>query len=184
MGDKKSHEGQSERKASIAGRRMSLGGPHRQSMGAPSFMGLMAQRRFASKLADKKRRSSSIAASNVHVEKEPTYRMAPTKKFSASHVNDVLKEFVNDRLQGYRYHGKFAKNLARVLGDEVKDKIKSLHYDRYKIVCTVILGELKDQDMVISSRCAWDVKTDNSVSYTHKTRQYFCNINVFGVYRE
>ena len=156
----------------------------------PSMKGLMASKRLTSKLTSKlafgkDRRSSSIATTQVpHIEKEPTYRMEPPKKFNSSEVESVIREVLSTRLERYRYNQKFARNMAKVLGDEIKDRAKGLGYDRYKYVCLVFLGEINDQAMVLCSRCAWDTRNDNTATYTHKTNAYFCTATIYGVYRE
>jgi len=110
--------------------------------------------------------------------------MEPIRKFNDKEVLETVQEFVDDRLAGYHYMPKFGKNFASILADEVKDKVKSMNYDRYKIVCSVILGEIRNHDLLVCSRCTWQTDTDNSVIYTYKTKQYFCNVSVYGLYME
>jgi len=150
----------------------------------PSLMGLLSSRRFVNKLKDRKKRHTDNASSTAFVAKEPTYRMDPVRKFNAQEVQTALEEFIDDRLNGYHYIPKFGKNFAAVLTEEVKDRIKCLNYDRYKIVCSVILGEIRNQDAIVTSRCTWRPETDSSANYTYKTKNYFCNVSVFGLYAE
>lgn len=170
-------------------------GPVKKTMkpatSGPTIVGLMASKRLTSKLTSKlgkDRRSSSIAASNVHVEKEPSYRMEPNQKFSTVKARQILEDILSSRLERYRYNSKFARNMAKVLSDEIKDQMKALNYDRYKYICVVYIGEVKDQAMALTSRCAWDNKYDNSATYTYQGsyqgKAWFCNASVFGVYRE
>ena len=41
-------------------------------------------------------------------------------------------------------------------------------FPRYKFVCTVTIGEHKSQGIKVTSRCLWDMKTDNFASATFK----------------
>lgn len=170
-------------------------GPVKKTMkpatSGPTIVGLMASKRLTSKLTSKLgkgRRSSSIAVSQVHVEKEPSYRMEPANKFSSVRATKVLQDVLSSRLERYRYNSKFARNMAKVLSEEIKDQMKALRYDRYKYVCVVYIGEVKEQAMALTSRCAWDNKFDNSATYTYQGayqgKAWFCNASVFAVYRE
>lgn len=149
-------------------------------------MGLMASRRFARKLFGRalEKRESTIGDAPPPVNYEPTYRMGPKQKFETSPVLDIVKEVIDGRLEGMKYSARLTPNINKVLSDEIKDKVKTLKYDRYKIIVVVTIGEKKGQGVMASSRCSWDDKTDNFVSHTFQNKQIFCTCNVFGVFKE
>ena len=74
--------------------------------------------------------------------------------------------------------------MAKVMSEEIKDQVKLLEFDRYKFVCLVTLGEKKNQDLRLTSRCAWDAGLDNSSSYTWQNMNSFCSVTVYGLYHE
>ena len=84
----------------------------------------------------------------------------------------------------FRYTARRSKLMTTVLSEEIKDQMKLLDFDRYKFVCFVTLGEKKNQDLRVTSRCAWDVNFDNSSTYTWQNNHAFCCVTVFGLYHE
>ena len=155
----------------------------------PSLLGLLAAKRFTRNLRNKYGRSSSLYGSSRHstslqIQKEPSYRMEPKTRFKSDEVEHIIKHIVDDRMQGFKYHPKFCSNMCKLLSDEIKDGIKKLKYDRYKIVAVVHIGEKRDQSTVVASRCAWDKSCDDFATYTMETGTLFCTASVFGVYNE
>ena len=47
------------------------------------------------------------------------------------------------------------KQVAKELSDVVKEKVKDLGYDRYKLIVQVTVGQKVGQAMRIASRCLW-----------------------------
>ncbi|WAR22919.1 TC1DB-like protein [Mya arenaria] len=117
-------------------------------------------------------------------QKEPSYRMEPTKKFNADEAFNALKSVVDKRMEGFRYHPKFCSNMTKMLSDEIKDEVKKLKFDRYKIVAVVHISEKRGQSMMVASRCAWDKNVDEFATYTMETPTLFCSASVFGIYNE
>lgn len=96
-------------------------------------------------------------------------------------VERLLKNLLEDRLGKMRYSPKICPNMCKILSEEIKQKVKQLNFDRYKIVCNVTIGQKKDQSVVTSSRCVWDDKLDNYASYAFQNEHIFCTAIVFGV---
>ena len=153
----------------------------------PSLLGLMAAKRFTRRLGTKYGRAGSMMSSrysNSFFQKEPSYRMEPHRRFNDEKVEEVIQEVVDSRMKDFKYHPKFCANLSKALGDEIKEKVKRLNFDRYKIVVVVNIGEKSSQSAVISSRCSWDQKLDNYATYTMETPTLFCTTIVYGIYTE
>ena len=56
--------------------------------------------------------------------------------------------------------------------------------DRYKLIVSCFLGEVKGQGIKIASKCLWDVQNDNYATYTFSNENMFCTCMVFGIYFE
>ncbi|XP_052777273.1 dynein light chain Tctex-type 5-B-like [Mya arenaria] len=155
----------------------------------PSILGLLAAKRFTRNMKSKYGRTGSIYGSSrystqINIQKEPSYRMEPTKKFNADEAFNALKSVVDKRMEGFRYHPKFCSNMTKMLSDEIKDEVKKLKFDRYKIVAVVHISEKRGQSMMVASRCAWDKNVDEFATYTMETPTLFCSASVFGIYNE
>lgn len=154
----------------------------------PSLAGVMLSRRFAKRMSTRisERKLGTIGSSSAgHLpDKEPTYRMEPTKVFSQSRAEKVIKEVLDEELTGLKYNPKCCSGLIKTLSDEIKERIKLLGYDRYKIVCMMVLCQRSDQAAVCSSRCILDKVNDTYATYTFKNEHLICNATVYGIYRE
>lgn len=154
----------------------------------PSVMGILASKRLAKRLSKKAivRREKEDKSTVIEpgVEREPTYRMEPMHKFSPCIVEQLIKKTLEERLQGFSYHKKFCANMTKVLSDEIKEKVKALHFDRYRIICLVCICERNDQNLVMSSRCTWDARLDTFATHTYKNPNIHCTVTVYGVHQE
>ena len=110
--------------------------------------------------------------------------MEPKTRFSSFLVENVIKDVLEDRLENFQYSPKFSATITKILTDEIKDRVKVFCFDRYKIVCVVILAQKSQQGITATSRCNWDTKNDNFASYTFENIHVVCSASVFGVYRE
>ncbi|KAK3803829.1 hypothetical protein RRG08_029423 [Elysia crispata] len=146
----------------------------------------MASRRFAKKLMGRalEKRESTIGDGAPQVHYEPTYRLEPKQKFNTARVLEAVKDVIDNRLQDMKYMERIAPNMNRILGDEVKERVKRMNFERYKIVVVVMIGEKKGQGIMVSSRCSWDDNLDNYVSHTFQNKQLFCTCSVYGIYQE
>lgn len=154
-----------------------------------SLASYLATKRFARKLTARIGGGSwgkQSRASNVDAlyPKEPTYRLEPRKTFCSGTVRNIIKDTLDGRLQGFHYSPQHGAVLSKLLSEEIKDKVKALSLDRYKIVCQVAIGEKTGQCAIVTSRCIWDASFDNSATYTFETPSVYCTAIVFGVYNE
>ena len=116
---------------------------------------------------------------------ENTYRLEPSRKFEASKVRAIIEDVLasqlkEDDLYDHKAHRQLVKSLAEI----IKGRVKDLKYERYKIVCSVTIGQLKEQGMRIGSRCCWDPKWDTFAEGSFKNKNIFAVATVWGVYYE
>ena len=91
---------------------------------------------------------------------------------------------MENHLKDVVYHKSTAANLTIVCSNAIKSAVKQYNNPRYKLVCHVLLGELKGQGIQTASRCIWNEKTDNFVSVTYKNQSLYVVANVYGVYQD
>ena len=162
----------------------------KQTGQAPSFFGLMASKRLAKRFASRARARrfgdgfSSQSGRQGPLHAEPTYRMEPKVKFNSSKVQDAVSKVVDGRLSGWKYSPKQATMMSKVVSEEVKEQIKKLGFERYKLVCLVTIGQKCGQGLQVTSRCSWDCRWDNSATYTWEGAAAYCSTTVYGVYHE
>ena len=128
--------------------------------------------------------SSRVSEARSIPKKEPTYKMEPNIKFNVSKVERVIKNILEASLDGLKYDPKTCAAQCKGLSEEIKNRVKLLNYDRYKIVASVVIGENKKQGVMVSSRCAWDDKLDGMANHCYQSPHIFCSATVYGLYTE
>ncbi|CAH1784082.1 unnamed protein product [Owenia fusiformis] len=150
---------------------------------APSLIGILASKRFAKRIGAKfAQRRAERAAALAARKKEPTYRLEPKENFDFKATKEVVDAILQERLATYKYTPKLAVIMSRVLTEEVRNEVKKLGFDRYKIIVHVTIGENKAQDMRITSRCVWDPSVDTFVTSNFQNSEVFCTTTVYAVY--
>ncbi len=72
-----------------------------------------------------------------------------------------------------RYTNSTVRANCEDICETIKKRVKEECYiPRYKLVCQVALGEMKDQGVRVTSRCLWDPDSDNYAS------AYFKNVSI------
>eukprot|EP00633_Aureoumbra_lagunensis_P004256 CAMPEP_0197312692 /NCGR_PEP_ID=MMETSP0891-20130614/22875_1 /TAXON_ID=44058 ORGANISM="Aureoumbra lagunensis, Strain CCMP1510" /NCGR_SAMPLE_ID=MMETSP0891 /ASSEMBLY_ACC=CAM_ASM_000534 /LENGTH=127 /DNA_ID=CAMNT_0042800053 /DNA_START=14 /DNA_END=394 /DNA_ORIENTATION=+ len=96
----------------------------------------------------------------------PTYAMKPgeDEKFYPSKAKAICEDILRTTLAGQEYDEELAKEWVTNIGNDIKDKVKTLNIPRYKVICQITIGQVRDQGVSIASRCLWDVAHDNYAS--------------------
>lgn len=76
------------------------------------------------------------------------------------------------------------KSVLSLSFQVVKARVKDLMIPRYKIIVIISIGQIRDQNMRMGSRCLWDETHDNFSSHTFKNSSLFATATVYGVYFE
>lgn len=77
------------------------------------------------------------------------------------------------------------EELSSDIANKIKRRCKEkLHIPRYKLVVQVTIGQMKDQGVMITSRCLWDTSTDNYTSANFQNEYIWASALVFGLYAE
>ncbi len=122
----------------------------------------------------------------VRKEYLPTYRLQPleNKRFSVANVEKVIEAVLRERLSNELYEPIRCKLLITEIVDEIKAKVKSLDFSRYKIVVVAQIGSMDRQCLRIASRCVWADKTDNFASASFQNHLLFAVATVYAIYHE
>lgn len=113
-----------------------------------------------------------------------TYRLEPTRKFEETKVREIIKDVFQEHLAEKSYNAQFCNNMSKYLSELIKQRVKSLQFSRYKIVCVVHMGQVAHQGMRIVSRCVWDDRFDNFAEYKYEFKDLFVVGTVYGVFQE
>ncbi|KAK2500563.1 hypothetical protein MC885_010573 [Smutsia gigantea] len=84
--------------------------------------------------------------------------------FRPSVVKDCIHAVLKEELANAEYSPEEIPQLTKRLSENIKDKLKEMGFDRYKMVVQVVIGEQRGEGVLMAARCFWDADTDN---YTH-----------------
>ncbi|XP_065834119.1 dynein light chain Tctex-type 5-B-like [Oscarella lobularis] len=115
---------------------------------------------------------------------ENTYRMEPTKAFPYSKVKSIIAEVMTRELEKQRYEPIACRQLTKTLSEMIKSRVKDLDLARYRLVCVVHIGELKDQGVRVASQCVWNPEWDCYSEFSFKNSSLFAIGVVYGIYTE
>ena len=97
-------------------------------------------------------------------------------------AQEIIHGCLNEQLGGKVYDASKVSQWSKAIADNVKSQVKTLGYDRYKIVVEVVIGEQRGEGVRMGSRCLWDSDTDNYASDVYMNDSLFCCTAVFGLY--
>jgi hypothetical protein len=115
---------------------------------------------------------------------ENTYKLEPDRKVEAWKIKKILNDVLENKLKDETYDAKSTKQLCLSLTEVIKQRIKELDYQRFRIVVTVYIGEMKEQGFRMGSRCLWEAKLDTFADAVFQNKSLFAIATVFMVYYE
>ena len=105
-------------------------------------------------------------------------------------MKQAIEEVVGETLKDKDvYDHNQATIWCQQIVEKVRERLKQplspgMNIDRYKLIVSAFLGEIKGQGIKIASKCLWDVQNDNFATYTFTNEYMFCTCMVFGIYFE
>ena len=125
--------------------------------------------------------------------RHPRRSCAVPRRFRPSKVkaicDAILAEEVGD---SFVYTDAACKAKVKALTELIKSAVLAIDpstglsswIPRYKVVVQVTMGERKDQDVRVASRCLWNTETDNYASAAMENTTTWCSVVVFACYTE
>lgn len=114
---------------------------------------------------------------------ENTYKLEPEQTFIGIEIEKVVEKILMDYLHDKDYAPDECKTHSQVLSSRILDKIKTMGYQKFKMVCVVSIGSLRERPgMQFGSRCLWNKETDNFISSKYSNSSLFAVAMVYGLY--
>ncbi|MEE6521909.1 hypothetical protein FKM82_020261 [Ascaphus truei] len=91
-----------------------------------------------------------------------SYSLRPNfqHKFKTATVKECIRSVLKEELANKQYVPEEVPHLTRFLSETIKDKLKDMGFDRYKMVVQVVIGEQRGEGVKMAARCFWDADTD------------------------
>lgn len=121
---------------------------------------------------------------------QPTYQLGPFIPFRTSHVHDLMKIVLDNTVDNLTNDTSPLKSESSIkpvmehLTTTIKSRVKAESDKRYKIVVFSTICELKHQDMIVASKCLWNLETDRSVSIKETFRNYVITVQLYAIYKD
>ncbi|XP_067937220.1 dynein light chain Tctex-type protein 2B-like [Watersipora subatra] len=148
---------------------------------APSFAGLIASQRCARRLHKQLIEKKSQFSPAV----EPTYRLLPDEFFDTRKTFAEVKGLVERAVANLRcFDPTVGPRATKVLSEQISKRIHDTGVGRYKLIVTVMIGEVKGQGLKMVSKCLWNKQSDTYVSFCTENSQVYCLVNVYAVYKD
>ncbi|XP_030647830.1 dynein light chain Tctex-type protein 2B [Chanos chanos] len=103
-------------------------------------------------------------------------------KFKAGVVKECIREILREQLSGVQYDPEDVPTRTQALSENIKNKLKEMGFDRYKMVVQVVIGEQRGQGVKMAARCLWDADTDSYAQDIYMNDSLFCVAAAFGSY--
>ena len=104
--------------------------------------------------------------------------------FYAHEIKKIMDDILQEKLSNQTYDAQTCRTLCVSLSDDIKDRVKSLGMERFRLVCNVSIGSNSGQGFFMASRFLWDQFNDNFSTSCFQNASLFAVAVVFGVLKE
>ena len=113
-----------------------------------------------------------------------SYSLRPkiSLKFRSADVKEILHSILQAHLTDKEFNMETCSDWTKSICAEIKEKLKSMNYERYKFVVQCVIGEQKGAGINMSGRCFWDSDTDNYAESIYMNESLFCVAAAYAVY--
>lgn len=95
---------------------------------------------------------------------ETIIKLSYREKVPVTAMKEIISNALTEKLNNALYDGEKCTEAAKYLADNIRNRLKSLGYDRYKFLVQVVIGERREQGVYFGTRTFWDSNTDNQAS--------------------
>ena len=113
-----------------------------------------------------------------------TYETSPRRSFPQKKVHHIIKEILNTVIGEEEYNAEKCKKKSVEISSLVKTRVRQLGCPRYKIVCTVTLGQTGKNCVKHVSRCIWNPSHDTFVEEHYENKTTFAVVCVYAIYTD
>ncbi|XP_069825136.1 dynein light chain Tctex-type 5-A-like [Dendropsophus ebraccatus] len=117
---------------------------------------------------------------------DPDYDLHPhpSRVFSSEEASRLIKSILDAELRDCVYEAAGSRRRAMELAELVKAAVRDLGYERYKLVCYVVLGPVAGGTVYCCSRSVWSPMSDTYAEYMFQNQSLFALCIVYAGYYE
>jgi hypothetical protein len=107
----------------------------------------------------------------------PIISLNSNQRVKISKVKDIIKSSISNAIMN-----DFDKNFLKEFTDNIKNKLKDLKLNRYKIIVQSFLTEQKNQGINLVNKCLFDPKNDFCITEQISFDNRLCFLVVYLIY--
>ncbi|KAL3869467.1 hypothetical protein ACJMK2_042145 [Sinanodonta woodiana] len=129
---------------------------------------------------------TSAPGARGNIRYENTYKVEPDHRFPSGKVKKIAYDILESSLKDKVYDKDECTRLSQKLSDTIKQNIKALGYNRFKIVVIVAIGQQQGfrPSVSFTSRCLWNDKYDTFSEAVFKNSSLYAVALCYGVYTD
>lgn len=104
-------------------------------------------------------------------------------KFRPNEIKPLVRTILESRLEDQEYNPDEIQSISKEIADSVRDRVRSLELERYKILVHCMIGEQRGEGLRTGCKMFWDSDTDNYLEEVYVSKHLFAVVTVFGVYQ-
>lgn len=114
-----------------------------------------------------------------------TFSLRPSyeKRFRPAEIRPIVRSILANRLEEQEYKADEIQGISKEIADTIRDKIRKLELERYKILVHCMIGEQRGEGLRASCKMFWDSDTDNYLEEVYMNNDLFAVVTVFGIYQ-
>lgn len=113
-----------------------------------------------------------------------SYQTEPTVTINPKKIAEIAQHVLEDRLKNKEYSPSTMKKAASQVSFIIREEIKRLNLDRYRIISHVTIGEKCDQDVMMNFLYLWKPEYDHYAIAKYEHPKFFATALVFLIYKQ
>ena len=113
-----------------------------------------------------------------------TYQTGPTVTINPKQIAEIAQRILEERLKDKEYNPSTMKKAASQISFLIREEIKRLDLDRYRIIAHVTIGEKCDQDVMMNFLYLWKPEFDHYAIAKYEDPKFFATALVFLIYKQ
>ncbi|XP_037927199.1 uncharacterized protein LOC119661787 isoform X2 [Hermetia illucens] len=108
--------------------------------------------------------------------------------FNMDHIYKIAERVIEERLQWDRFNRMYdpwrSVKFAESLATDIKDRVKRLKHNSYRVICIVSIVEKQQQGIDYKLQFLLDARCDNFSNFTYERATYYIVATVFMIHKE
>lgn len=115
---------------------------------------------------------------------EYTYQTGPNVTVNPKQISEIARRILVERLKDTEYNTSAIKTATSQISFLIREQVKRLHLDRYRIIVQVTVGEKCEQDITMNFLYLWKPEFDHYAVAKYETSAFFSAVLVFLIYKQ